>query len=258
MKNKDKIITQMQSRIDELEAMLIHYEDNAKLYVADYQDTVQMPRNLSIREKIQWCHEKRNDGSGKRNRVKIDKNGCILWTGRVKNGYGLLDAQGEKYRAHSLAKVVSYTPEITEAKWKDDLNICNEYKQKTRVEKLVGAHSCHNKQCINPDHITFKNNAENRMDSFYTAQQTKGSERQQKLTYEYFLQIKDYKFIRKQLHEYTKSIGLEVSDSWAYNIVRGEKYIQTPLGIEYKERLAEKWLDINAKNTLTIFPRFLN
>lgn len=247
----------MQSRIDELESMVKHYEDNAKLYVADYSDTVQMPRNLSIRQKLEWCQAKRNDNSGKRNRVEIDKNGCILWTGRVKNGYALLDAQGEKYRGHTLAKVVQETPEITESKWSDDLNICKEYKQKTRVEKLVGAHSCHNKRCINPDHITFKTNAENRMDSFYASQQTKGSEYQQKLVYEYFLQLKDYKFIAKQLHEYTKDIGLEVGSMWAYNIVRGEKYIGTPLAIEYKEKLAEKWLDINTKNTLTKFPNML-
>ena len=257
MENKDKIITQMQSRIDELESIVKHYEDNAKLYVADYSDTVQMPRNLSIRQKLEWCHAKRNDNSEKRNRVEINENGCILWTGRVRGGYALLDAQGEKYRAHSLAKVVSYTPEITESRWNDDLAICKEYKQKTRVEKLVGAHSCHNKRCINPDHITFKTNAENRMDSFYEATQTKGNEHQQKLIYEYFLQLTDYKYIAKQLHEYTKDIGLEVGMNWAYNVVRGEKYMTTELGKEYKEKLAEKWLDINAKNTLTIFPNML-
>jgi hypothetical protein len=247
----------MQSKIDELESMIKHYEDNAKLYVADYQDTVQMPHNLSIREKIQWCYEKRNDGSEKLNRVYKDKNGCSIWTGRVRGGYAIIHAESRQYRMHTLAKVAQETPEITEAKWKDNLNLVKEYKNKTQVEKLVGAHSCHKKQCINPDHITFKTNAENRMDSFYAAQQTKGSEREQKLTYEYFLQLKDYKFIRKQLHEYIKSIGVEASDSWAYNLVRGEKYIQTPLGIEYKERLAEKWLDINAKNTRSIFPRCL-
>lgn len=254
MKNKDKIIAQMQSRIDELESMVRHYEDNAKLYVADYQDTVQMPRNLSIREKMQWCQAERNDGSGKRNRVEIGKNGCILWTGRVRSGYALLDAEGKKYRVHTLAKIAQETPEITEAKWKDNLNLVKEYKNITQVEKLVGAHSCHNKRCINPDHITFKTNAENRMDSFYAAPQTKGKEYQQKLVYEYFLQLKDYKLIAKQLHEYAKDVGVEVGSKWAYNMVRGEKYITTPLGIEYKERLAEKWLDINAKNTLTKFP----
>ena len=253
----EKIITKMQIKIDELESIIKHYEVNAKMYVADYQDTVPMPRNLSVRQKLEWCQAKRNDNSGKRNRVVIDKNGCILWTGMVKNGYALLDAEGKKWRTHTLARIVQQTPEITETEWKDNLNILKEYKQKTQVEKLVGAHSCHNKICINPDHITFKTNGENRMDSFYEATQTKGSERQQKLIYEYFLQLTEYKAIKQQLHDYTKSIGLEVGISWAYFLVRGDKYLSTELGKEYKAKLAEKWLNINAKNKLTNFPTML-
>ena len=257
MENKDKIIAEMQLELNRLQSIISHYEENAEQYVNDYQDTVPMPRDLSIREKLEWCQAERSDGSKKLNRAFIDENGCINWTGRSRNGYGIIDAEGNKYRAHSLAKVVQEIPEITESKWKDNLNLLKEYKNRTQVEKLVGAHSCHNKKCINPDHITFKTNAENRMDSFYSATQTKCNETQQKLVYDFFLNLTDYFKIKEQLHEYTKTIGLSVALSWGANLVRGEKYITTPLGIEYKEKLAEKWLDINAKNPRTKFPNCL-
>lgn len=256
MKNFEKTITKMQLEIDRLQSIISQYEDNSDNYAADYTDTVTMPRGLFIRQKIQWCYQEREDNSGKLNRVLIDEKGCHNWTGRVRTGYGIIDCEGKKFRVHTLIKILQDIPETTPL-WEDNLNICALYKQKTTIEKLVGAHSCHNKRCINPAHVELKSNAENRMDSFYKATQTKGSERQQKLIYDFFLEMTDYYKIQDQLHEYTKTIGLEVAITWAYCLVRGEKYLTTPLGQEYKGKLAKKWLDINEKNKKTIFPKFL-
>ena len=253
---KIKIINEQQAEIDKLNSIINEMErsmENANPNMV--WDTIQMPRDLSVRQKMVWCGEPRNDGSGKLNRVMHLDNGCIIWTGRKKSEYGIIDINYNKYRTHTLAKVITLVPEI-ELSGLDDLAITAEYKRITQIEKLVGAHQCHNKACINPDHIEFKTNQENRMESFYTATQTKGNEFSQKLVYDFFLELTDYKNIKLQLHEYTKEIGLEVAVGWAYNLTRGLKYLSTPLGQEYKQRLKDKWTDIAKKNKMCKVPSF--
>ena len=252
----NKRIAELEAEVKELQsqiATLLEAQSVTNKY--DSIDTVPMPRNFSLRQKIKWTTERRNDGSGKLNRTKIVGD-CIYWTGRLKGQYAIIDHMDFKYRVHTLAKIIATTPEV-EPSWKDDIEISAAYKQKTQVEKLVGAHQCHNKSCCNPDHVEFRTHAENRQESFYSARQTKGSEVHQELVYKIFLEMTDFKLIKDQLLIYTKSIGMNVSNAWAYSLVRGIKYLNTPLGQKYKPLLVEKWKKINESNSQTTFPSYL-
>jgi hypothetical protein len=254
--NDTKRIIELEAEVKKLQSHISNLLDAQS--VADKYDTIDtvvMPRGFSLREKMEWIAEPRNDGSGKLYRVELVGD-CIFWTGRLKGQYAILDHNDKKWRVQTLAKVVADTPEI-EPSWKDDIQITSAYKQKTQIEKLVGAHQCHNKRCVNPDHIEFRTNAANRQESFYTGRQTKGTEQTQKLIYDFFLEMTDFVKIVEQLHEYDKSIGMKVGKQWSYLLVRGEKYIVTPLGQEYKPLLAKKWEEINKSNPLTNFPKDL-
>jgi len=251
--SKTERIVELELEVAKLNSIINHLKSNASIDAKYYEiDTIPMARGLSLRQKMKWIGEPRNDGSGKLNRTKIVGD-CIYWTGRMKGQYAVIDHADFKYRVHTLAKTIANTPEI-EPGWKDDIQVTAAYKQKTQVEKLVGAHQCHNKSCCNPDHIEFRTQAENRQESLYNARQTKASEFQQELVYKFFLEMTDFKGIRAQLYAYTSSIGMEVSDKWGYGVVRGMRYINTPMGQKYKPLLVEKWKEINESNSLTKFP----
>lgn len=253
----NKRILELELEVKRLQGVISELQE-AQSVSASYDtiDTVPMKRNLSLRQKMKWIGEPRNDSSGKLNRTKIVGD-CIYWTGRMKGQYAIIDHADFKYRVHTLAKIIATTPEIEPA-WKDDIQVTAAYKQKTQVEKLVGAHQCHNKSCCNPDHIEFRTHAENRQESLYNARQSKGSEVHQELIYKFFLEITDFKLIQDQLLIYAKSIGMKnISKRWAYNLVRGIRYLNTPLGQKYKPLLIEKWGKINESNSQTTFPREL-
>ena len=128
----NKRIAELEAEVKELQsqiATLLEAQSVTNKY--DSIDTVPMPRNFSLRQKIKWTTERRNDGSGKLNRTKIVGD-CIYWTGRLKGQYAIIDHMDFKYRVHTLAKIIATTPEV-EPSWKDDIEISAAYKQKTQV-----------------------------------------------------------------------------------------------------------------------------
>jgi len=76
---------------------------------------------------------------------KVDKTGdCWIWTGATKNGYGILWYKGKMVGAHRLSYMAHYG-HIEEGKC-----IC---------------HDCHNKLCVNPQHLWQGTYRENILDS---------------------------------------------------------------------------------------------
>jgi hypothetical protein len=74
-------------------------------------------------------------------------NGCILWTGaREKSGYGNIDYQKKRYKAHRFAYEIFIGP-IPKNKELD--------------------HICRNKSCVNPEHLRAVTHQENMLNSAY-------------------------------------------------------------------------------------------
>lgn len=79
-----------------------------------------------------------------KNTIKLDKNLCWLWKGKVdKNGYGvnLYDYKGGKAHRYACELISGPCPPCHEA-----------------------AHSCDNTSCVNPYHLSWKTHADNMND----------------------------------------------------------------------------------------------
>lgn len=82
-----------------------------------------------------------------KNRHKVDpETGCWEWEGYVKkeNGYGELSVNGSNKYAHRVSYVI-HNGEIPDGKWV--------------------LHKCHNKTCVNPDHLYLGDVRDNVQDS---------------------------------------------------------------------------------------------
>lgn len=69
------------------------------------------------------------------NRYEVDEEtGCWLWTGYVKDGtgYGEMSVNGSNYGAHRISYTIRYG-DIPDGDWV--------------------LHKCHNKTCVNPEHL---------------------------------------------------------------------------------------------------------
>ena len=72
--------------------------------------------------------------------------GCWVFTGAVsKNGYGVIQFDGRLYSAHRLAYLLTHG-EVADG--------------------LVVMHSCDNKRCCNPDHLSVGTHSENVKDAY--------------------------------------------------------------------------------------------
>ncbi len=61
------------------------------------------------------------------------ENGCFIWNGYTKEGYGYKTFKGKPHGVHRLAYILS--------------------KGKIKSSDLYVSHTCNNKLCINPDHL---------------------------------------------------------------------------------------------------------
>jgi hypothetical protein len=74
-----------------------------------------------------------------------EKHECIIWPfSKTGNGYGKLRYNGKFYLAHRL--------------------MCELKHGKPKNEKLEASHSCGNKYCVNPNHLTWKTHKQNEAD----------------------------------------------------------------------------------------------
>lgn len=77
---------------------------------------------------------------------KVDKTkDCQVWTGNLCQGYGRFSTEGKSGLAHRYSYKISIGP----------------------IPKgLLVTHKCHNKSCVNPDHLVLRTNAENIADNY--------------------------------------------------------------------------------------------
>ena len=244
-----------------LRAKIATLETNSSV---THTDTVKMPANMSLREKFVWCHKPREDGSGKLNRVRhhSDKQSkvegdCIIWTGLLKGRYGKVRHVESDYRAHTLALTILEVEEDPIG-YKDSINIISCYKDKTQNLKLVAAHQCPNKNCLNTDHLEWKDNRGNRLDSFYEHTQTIANETQQKWLYEWFInRDPSLKYLRDDAWKYAKSMGINCAVNWAYSLLRWDKYNSTKMAEQYAERVFRQWEKMLSHKTCKTLPEIL-
>jgi len=76
--------------------------------------------------------ERETDAAYIANRVRLDEGGCWNWTQSTRSGYGMLVRQGRSWAAH----VFSYVAHVAPVPAGMQVN-----------------HRCHNRACVNPDHL---------------------------------------------------------------------------------------------------------
>ena len=89
--------------------------------------------------------------------VQSDTDACILWPYGKQKGYGSVDFEGRRWRAHRLALTLHSGPPPS-----DDMD---------------AAHApviCHNRACINPLHLRWATPAENQYDRFLDGTDSSG------------------------------------------------------------------------------------
>ena len=92
----------------------------------------------------------------KKSRILGNHWGCIVWEGYAeKNGYGIQmvkwpDKGIKKERAHRVAYMIKHKLCANDMPKLDE-----------NSNPLECSHLCHNKLCVNPDHITLENHATN-------------------------------------------------------------------------------------------------
>ena len=115
------------------------------------------PRGQTKEQAARWFIE---------NSRKADS-GCVEWTGRINNsGYGLVQFCGKTKLLHRL--------------------VLSAFKGEPPESDSQCRHSCNNKVCINPDHLSWGSCRDNSIDDLYIGRR----HRQMRLTPEQALDIK--------------------------------------------------------------------
>lgn len=129
-------------------------------------------------------------------KIKKEENGCWIWlAGKDKDGYGLIDIDGDSVRSHRY----SYC-------------YYNNIDYKTLIKNDFILHKCDIPSCVNPDHLFKGTHKENMNDKVIKNRQIKGEGvNTSKLTYD------DVKLIREELKVDT-SLGRYKRIGDKYNI----------------------------------------
>lgn len=148
----------------------------------------------------------------------VDNDDCILWPyAKKNNGYGSLYLDGKHYHAHRLSLIL--------------------HNGEPPTSKHMACHEpviCHNRSCVNPNHLSWKTNKENLADRVIDGTLMIGeSHVSSKLTLNEVISIRASEGTYKQIAKIFNISVTTVSDiknqySWKYletRLVKGSKVI---------------------------------
>jgi len=140
-----------------------------------------------------------------RKTVIDEATGCWIWTGaKDKQGYGIFCTGSGSTKTLKVYRVHRKAYEIHKGELMEGMDIC---------------HSCHNKACVNPDHLRQDTHRENIIDTVHTG----AGMGVQKLDVEQVMAIKQ--LLREgQLSRTTIAWMFNVSKSHIQNIANGRRW----------------------------------
>lgn len=159
------------------------------------------PQSLSIEEKVDWwiTHHTEKTSSG-----------CLEFLGSLgADGYGrrniLLEGKKKKISVHRLVCSLKEEKDYNDSSW-------------------VARHVCHNKKCINPEHLAAGTRSENTIDSRSYSKAAKITEEQAREIIEDYLKVEEWpygskvRFCRKWAE--TLEVGVDVINNMVFNRAR--------------------------------------
>lgn len=145
------------------------------------------------------------------NRCVLAANGCWIWTGSKRNGYGLIHMNGKCLSAHR----VSYETFVGRI-----------------PREMVICHSCDNPSCINPDHLRSATMKENMADREARHRRDVRGEQigTSKLTANQVLAIRASNLSNAELAE---MYGVHKSNIWAIRARKFWKHLEASSGVTH-------------------------
>ena len=166
------------------------------------------------------------------NRWKEREDGCHEWTAGKSQGYGTIGIGDKTYGAHRISVMIEEGREL-------------------ETEELV-CHKCHNRECVNPDHLYIGDKSDNAKDAVkngdWNPNVAKGEDHHRaKLTAGDVREIVE-RYENEDISQYDLADEYNTDQTEISDIVKGKVW-SSITGIEYDKQETERCGSITAKGT---------